>query len=230
PGAPVGDHLPTGEGSEWVRSVMVKARDLLAGHEVNVVRSDLGENPATDIWLWGQGRPSKLERFDSRYGVSAVLIAAVDLIRGIARTAGIDVIDVPGATGYLDTDYHAKGAAAVRALDLHDVVIVHVEAPDEAGHLGDVAEKIAAIERFDEHVAGPVLDKLRTFDRWRMLVVPDHPTPVQRKIHTATPPPFCMAGHAIQSVLQKPFNEDNARLSNLIINPGYELMEYFLKV
>ena len=208
---------------------MDRARDVLAEHEVNQVRRDLGENPATDIWLWGQGRPTKLESFKSRFGVSGALIGAVDLIRGIAKSAGMKVLDVPGATGYLDTDYVAKGSAAVEALEAFDLVMVHVEAPDEAGHLGDADAKITAIEQIDEHVVGPVLEKIRTFDKWRILVSPDHPTPVGSKVHTATPPPFCMAGHALHSVLQKPFSEANAAKSDLYIDPGYDLMEYFLR-
>ncbi len=229
PGKPVAKHLPAGRGADWVKRVMEKARDVLAEHEVNLVRRDLGENPATDIWLWGQGRPTKLKSFKSRYGVSGALIGAVDLIRGIAHSAGMEVLNVPGATGYLDTDYAAKGAAAVDALDAFDLVMVHVEAPDEAGHLGDADAKITALEQIDEHVVGPVLEKIRTFDKWRILVAPDHPTPVGSKVHTATPPPFCMAGHALQSVLQKPFSEANAAQSDLYIDPGYDLMEYFLR-
>jgi 2,3-bisphosphoglycerate-independent phosphoglycerate mutase len=229
PSQPVADHPPTGPGSDWVKNVMEKAHAMLADHDVNAVRRDLGENPATDIWLWGQGRPTNLESLESRYGVRGVLIAAVDLIRGIAKCAKMEVPDIPGATGYLDTDYEAKGAAAVAALDSFDLVFVHVEAPDEAGHLGDVDKKITAIERVDQHVVGPVLERIRTFEEWRILVVPDHPTPVERKIHTADPPPFCMAGSAIQSVLNRPFTEANAASGNLIIDPGHELMEYFLK-
>ena len=229
PSQAVKKHLPKGPGAEWVRSVMERAHAILAEHEVNIVRRDLEENPATDIWLWGQGRPRTLDSFESRFGVRSALIAAVDLIRGIAKTVGMEVLDVAGATGYLDTDYAAKGAAAVEALDSFDLVMVHVEAPDEAGHLGDVAEKVKAIEQIDEHVVGPALEKLRGYDKWRILVVPDHPTPVKRKIHTADPPPFCMAGHAIHTVLNRPFSESSAATSDLRIDPGHELMEYFLR-
>ncbi|MHC4698669.1 MAG: cofactor-independent phosphoglycerate mutase [Planctomycetota bacterium] len=229
PSQAVKKHLPKGPGAEWVRSVMERAHAILAEHEVNVVRRDLEENPATDIWLWGQGRPRTLDSFESRFGVRSALIGAVDLIRGIAKTVDMKVLDVAGATGYLDTDYAAKGAAALEALDSFDLVMVHVEAPDEAGHLGDVAEKVKAIEQIDEHVVGPALEKLRGYDKWRILVVPDHPTPVKRKIHTADPPPFCMAGHAIHTVLNRPFSESSAATSDLRIDPGHELMEYFLR-
>jgi len=229
PGKPVADRLPTGPGADWVAGIMEEARALLETHEVNEVRRDLGENPATNIWLWGQGRPMALESFQDRYGVSGVLIAAVDLIRGIARSAGMKVLDVPGATGYLDTDYAAKGAAALAALDTADLVIVHVEAPDEAGHQGNADAKVTAIERIDEHIVGPLLEKLRQYDAWKILVAPDHPTPVETRIHSATPPPFCMAGHSIQTVLNRPFSEATARTSDLQIDPGHELMEFFLR-
>lgn len=229
PNAKIEKHLPTGPGSDWTIDIMRRARAILADHEINAVRRDLGENSATDIWLWGQGRPRALTDFKTKFGLRVAVIAAVDLIRGIARSAGMSLIDVEGATGYLDTNYEGKGQAAVEALDHYDVVVVHVESPDEAGHLGDVAEKIAAIEKIDKHVVGPVLEKLREFDRWRILVAPDHPTPVERRIHTDTPPPFCMAGHAISTVLNRSFNEKWANDSDLVIDPGHELMEFFLR-
>ena len=229
PGQPVSKHLPRGRGADWVCGIMDRARALLLDHDVNAVRRDLGENPATDIWLWGQGKPTRLAKFEDRHHVSGALIAAVDVIRGIAVGAGLDVLEVPGATGYLDTDYAAKGAAAVEALDRYDLVIVHVEAPDEAGHLGDAHEKVKAIERVDAHVVGPILKKLRTFDAWKILVAPDHPTPVEKKIHTRAPPPFCIAGTSVQCVMQKPYSEEFGRRSDLHIDPGHELMEYFLR-
>jgi 2,3-bisphosphoglycerate-independent phosphoglycerate mutase len=129
----------------------------------------------------------------------------------------------------LDTNYPGKGAAAVAALDDFDLVLVHVEAPDEAGHLGDAEAKVQAIERIDEHIVGPVLEKLRTFDEWRILVAPDHPTPVGKRVHTDDPPPFCMAGHRVHNVLKHPFSEAHAAESNLTIDLGHELMEYFLR-
>jgi 2,3-bisphosphoglycerate-independent phosphoglycerate mutase len=229
PNRKVAEYLPRGTGAEWVISVMDKARAILAGHDVNLVRRDLGENPATDIWLWGQGRARPIEPFEKRYRVRGAVVAAVDLIRGIAKTVGMDVLDVEGATGFLDTNYAGKGAAAVAALDTYDLVIVHIEAPDEAGHLGDADAKVQAIERIDEFVVGPLLEKLRTFDEWRILVAPDHPTPVGKRVHTDAPPPFCMAGHRVHAVLKRPFCESAAASSDLTIDLGHELMEYFLR-
>ncbi len=229
PNRPVGEYLPRGTGSEWVCNIMNRARAILADHAVNHVRRDLGENPATDIWLWGQGRAKAVEPFEKRYRVRGAAIAAVDLIRGIARTVGMDVIDVEGATGFLDTNYAGKGDAAVGALDDYDLVVVHIEAPDEAGHLGNADEKVRAIERIDEHVVGPLLEKLQSFTEWRILVAPDHPTPVAKRVHTDAPPPFCMAGTRVHTVLKKPFSEAAAAGSDLEIELGHELMEYFLR-
>jgi 2,3-bisphosphoglycerate-independent phosphoglycerate mutase len=229
PHQPVEAHLPRGPGGERLRAVMERAHQVLVEHEVNLVRRDLGENPATDVWLWGQGRSRPLEPFAKRFGVSGCVIAAVDLIRGLARCVGLDLVDVPTATGYLDTDYAAKGQAAVAALDWLDLVIVHVEAPDEAGHQGDLRAKMTAIERIDEHVVRPVLDKLRTFDAWKILIAPDHPTPVARRVHSDAPPPFCLAGSGVPKVLGRPFSERAAAEGNLHIEHGHELMEYFLR-
>jgi len=229
PDKPVSAYLPRGPGSDWVKSVMERARSILADHDVNLVRRDLAENPATDIWLWGHGKRKRLQPFAERFGVSAAVIAAVDLTRGIARTLGMELLDVPGATGYLDTNYVGKGSAAVEALDTFDLAVVHIEAPDEAGHLGDVHAKVEAIERIDEHIVGPLLSALRSHDQWRIMIAPDHPTPVAQRVHTSVPPPFCLAGHSVPTVLSRPFSERAAAESDLQVDPGHELMEYFLK-
>jgi len=229
PGEPVGKYLPQGKDADEIRRLMMRSREILAAHDVNQVRRELGENPATSIWLWGQGPMPKLDRFKDRFGVRGVGIGAVDLFRGVAVCAGWALVDVPGATGFIDTNYAGKGRAAVATLDEYDLVAVHVEAPDEAGHMGDCAEKVKAIEQIDEHIVGPVLSKLRTFEAWRILIAPDHPTPVGHRTHTAEPPPFCMAGTDVQGIYQEAYNERNAAESDLHVDPGHELMEYFLK-
>lgn len=230
PDQPVAGYLPRGRDADRVRAVMDKARSLLIKHEVNTVRRDLGENPATDIWLWGQGRLRPLGTLADRYGLTGAAIAAVDLIRGITRLMGFSQIEVPGATGYLDTDYAAKGAAAVRALDEFDLVCVHIEAPDEAGHLGDIAEKMRALEQVDAHVVRPILEKLRTFSAWRVLVAPDHPTPVATRTHSADPPPFCIAGQGISPNGAKHFCEAAATLTGWRVSPGHELFPAFVQL
>ena len=230
PGEPVAEYLPQGKGAKKIREIMERGSKIAAEHEVNQVRRDLRELPATGIWLWGQGRVPIMQRFRHRFGVRGAVIAAVDLIRGLGKLLGWPLIDVPGATGYLDTDYAAKGRAAVKALDEYDLVTVHIEAPDEAGHMGDAAAKVEAIEKVDELIVGPVLEKLRTFGQWRILVAPDHPTPIAKKTHTGTPVPFAMAGSGVpHGVGPLRFTEQDAAASDLHIEKGHELMEYFLR-
>jgi 2,3-bisphosphoglycerate-independent phosphoglycerate mutase len=162
---------------------------ILAGHPLNAARVRDGNPPANAIWPWSGGKKPVLPAFRRKFGIDGGMIAAVDLLNGIARYAGLEVIRVPGATGYLDTDYHAKGKYAIAALERLDFMYVHVEAIDEAGHLGSIEEKVKAIERFDEMV-GIVLEG---FDGI-VAVLPDHPTPIEEKTHTADPVPFAVRG------------------------------------
>ena len=224
-------HMPRGPGSEVLCQLIERSWALFPQHEINTVRRDLGENPASSIWLWGQGTMPQLESFQSRYGKTAAAITAVDLVRGIATLIGWPCIDVPGATGYLDTNYAGKGAAAVAAVDDVDLVVVHVEAPDEAAHAADAEGKVRAIEQIDEHIVAPLLERLkREGDQWRILVLPDHLTPCTTRDHTHGPVPFAMAGKDVASVLADPFTERSAAGSDLHIARGCELMEYFLSV
>ncbi|HKQ49098.1 MAG TPA: cofactor-independent phosphoglycerate mutase [Phycisphaerae bacterium] len=230
PGEAVSEYLPKGKAAERIRRIMEEAEPIVTRHDVNQVRKDLGELPATAIWLWGQGLVPIMRRFRQRFGVRGAAIAAVDLIRGLAKLLGWTLIDVPGATGYLDTDYAAKGRAAVAALDEYDLVAVHIEAPDEAGHMGDAAAKVTALEQIDQHIVEPILEKLRGFPDWRILIAPDHPTPVNKRTHTGDAPPFCMAGSDVERgpAPAERFCEHSARQSGLHIEEGHELMEYFL--
>lgn len=227
PNQPVAAHLPRGNGQERARAIMARAAELLNDHAVNRARKSAGREPVTGIWLWGQGRPTQLEPFERRFGVRGAAITAVDIIRGLAVLAGMKLIEVPGATGYIDTNYRGKGEAAVRALDEYDLVVVHVEAPDEAGHLGKADEKVQALERVDEFIVGPLLDALRRHEGWRVLVAPDHPTPVSTTAHDATPPPFCFAGSGVAAVEQRPFSEADARAGGWLLEPGWRLMTRF---
>jgi 2,3-bisphosphoglycerate-independent phosphoglycerate mutase len=167
-----------------------------------------------------------LQSLEARFGLKGAVITAVDIIRGIARGMGMDLIPVAGVTGYIDTDYEAKGRAAVRALDDYDVVVVHVEAPDEAAHQGLAEEKAKALERIDQAVVGPVLAALRARGDYRILVAPDHATLVRTKGHDATPPPFCYAGTGVGPGSGRPFTE-RAAAEGILLDPGHALLEAF---
>jgi 2,3-bisphosphoglycerate-independent phosphoglycerate mutase len=229
PNHPVADHQPRGRGEQRARAVMDRARQMLRDHAVNRTRQTAGRDPVTDIWLWGQGQPRNLPLFAERFGVRGAVITGVDILRGLAVMMGMNLIEVPGATGYIDTNYAGKGEAAVRALAEHDLIAVHVEAADEAGHLGNAAEKVKALERIDELIVGPLLAALCRHDEWRMLVAPDHPTPVTTTAHDATPPPFCFAGTGVPAGGNGAFSEREAVAAGLFIDPGHRLMEQFIR-
>ncbi len=221
--------LPRGKGADILVDMMARSQQFFADHDVNKVRIDLGENQVSSIWLWGQGKRAQMELFRKRYGLKGVAITAVDLVRGLAKLIGFDLIEVPGATGFVDTNYEGKAAAAIEALDKYDVVFVHIEGPDEASHNSNAELKKSAIEQIDKYIVGPVLEKLRTYDNWRILVMPDHPTPVRTGGHSDEPVPFAMAGTGVAGIIHKKFSETNAAESGFRINNGFELMEYFLK-
>ncbi len=228
PNQPVAEHRPKGPGADRVEAIMARAQAMIADHAVNRVRRDAGRDPVTGIWLWGQGRPTLLPTFHDRYGCRGAVITGVDIIRGIATCMGMEMIEVPGATGYIDTDYVGKGVAAVKALEDYDMVVAHVEAPDEAGHLGDANEKVLALERVDEHVVGPLLEAVREYDDWRILIAPDHPTPVTTRAHSSVPPPWCYAGSDVDSASGRVFCEKEAEASGLLVDPGHTLMDEFM--
>ncbi|MFA5090394.1 MAG: cofactor-independent phosphoglycerate mutase [Candidatus Omnitrophota bacterium] len=221
--------LPKGKGSELLTSLMEKSRHLLEAHEINQVRIDLKENPANMIWLWGQGLKPSMPAFSEKYGVSGSVISAVDLIKGVGRIIGLEVINVPGATGYYDTDYAGKSRAAIASLKKSDFVFLHVEAPDEAGHNADLREKITAIERIDQLVLGPILEAMKGSDEFRILVLPDHATPISVRTHVSVPVLFGIYGKGIEKGGFSGYNEKEAQKSDLYFERGHELMGYFIK-
>ena len=223
------ENLPKGNNAETIIKLMQNSRKILEAHEINQIRIDLKENPANMIWLWGQGRKPVLPKFMEKYGLSGSVISAVDLIKGLGRILGLSVINVPGATGYYDTDYEGKAKAALRSLEEKDFVFVHVEAPDEAGHNGDLREKIAAIERFDQLVVGTILKVCKRKKNFRILVLPDHATPVSLKTHTADIVCFGIYGKDIIAGGFLNYSEKQAEKSDLYFENGHELMEYFIK-
>jgi 2,3-bisphosphoglycerate-independent phosphoglycerate mutase len=230
PGEPVEKWVPTGTGSDMLWRIMDVSQKLFANHPVNVARRQHGQNEATQVWLWGQGHAPAMPPFADRFGVkSGCMITGVDLLRGLAALLGWDVREVDGMTSFHDTDYAGQGAATAAALDDYDLVLSHVEAPDEASHQADWKTKVAAIEAIDEHVVGPTLAKLKTFPEWRLIVLPDHPTNIGTRKHGYAPSPFAMAGTGVRAVGGRPYSEADAAAGGLRLEKGHELMEYFLR-
>jgi 2,3-bisphosphoglycerate-independent phosphoglycerate mutase len=223
------EDFPRGPGSDVLVSLMEKSVDLFKDHPVNVVRQGYGKLPATNIWLWGLGRAPTLERFDLAYGVHGAMITAVDLLRGLATLVGWKRIEVAGATGYTDTDYAAKGRAAIEALNDVDLICVHIEAPDEASHEGDVQGKVKAIEEIDRHVVAPLVEALKARGDYRVMISPDHPTFVRTKTHTHGDVPVAMAGTGIAPDQFTSYGDTNAAQSSLAFDEGWRAMEWFIK-
>jgi 2,3-bisphosphoglycerate-independent phosphoglycerate mutase len=230
PEEPIANNLPTGEGSEILRRIMEQSAQFFADHEVNRARRAAGRNPATQVWLWGQGHAPAMPKFKEKFGVNTgCMITGVDLLRGLATLLGWDVHEVEGMTSFHDTKYAGQGRDTAEMLDKYDLVFSHIEAPDEASHQADWKTKIDAIEHIDKFVVGPVLDKLKDFKEWRILVMPDHPTNIATRKHGNTPTLFAMAGSDVQPVGASGYNEKNAAASKLFIEKGHELMGYFLR-
>lgn len=229
-GAKLSNILPKGKNADPLNRIIAQSAQFFEHHPINKVRKDLGENPVSSVWFWGQGQKASMEKFEKKYGLKGAAITAVDLVRGLAKLVGFDLISVPGATGYLDTNFAGKGEAAIEALDKYDIVLVHIEAPDEAGHGGNPNQKREAIEHIDKFIVGPVYEAIQTYESYRILVMPDHPTPVEERCHIGEPVPFAMSGNGIKGILGKPFCERNSFESGFEVRNGPDLMEYFLKV
>ncbi|MBU1999150.1 MAG: cofactor-independent phosphoglycerate mutase [Candidatus Omnitrophica bacterium] len=222
--------LPKGKNSDTINALMQESRKVLEHHEINQVRIDLNENPANMIWLWGQGRQPSMPSFSEKYGLNGSVISAVDLIKGLGKIIGLKVLNVPGATGYYDTDYEGKAKAGIHSLKKNDFVFLHVEAPDEAGHNGDLREKITAIERFDQLVVGKILEAFKNKKNFRILVLPDHPTPISLKTHTRDPVCFGIFGKDIIGRAFLNYSEKEAEKSDLYFLDGHQLMNYFINL
>ncbi|GJQ58702.1 MAG: cofactor-independent phosphoglycerate mutase [Candidatus Scalindua sp. AMX11] len=228
-GQSIESNLPRGNGEELLIDLMMKSYEILSDHSVNRVRRGLNQKPANMIWLWGQGKRPTLPFFKEIYHLSGAVITGVDLLKGLGVILGWEIIDVPGATGYLDTDYDAKARYAIEAFNTHDLVLIHVEAPDEAGHEGNIGEKIRAIENIDSKIVGPLHTALKKFGNFRMLILPDHYTPIQERTHTREPVPFAMYGADFHEKSTLAFSESNAALTNLEIHKGHTLMRHFIE-
>jgi len=220
------DKMPKGDGADELIHLMNSAQMLLSNHPVNVQRTRDGKTPANSIWLWGHGKAPQMETYQEKFGLSGAVISAVDLIKGIGIYAGLEIIDVPGATGYIDTNYQGKAQAALDALQRHDFVYLHVEAPDEAGHSGDLEEKIRAIELFDELVVGTIINQAEQLGDFRMLVLPDHPTPVELRTHTPDPVPYILyaSDGSLAGSGERCYNEKAAKQSGVYVQEGHQLL------
>lgn len=227
---PIRDYLPRGQDSELLTELMEATRPVLASHPVNDKRIADGKRPANMIWLWGQGPAPRMPTFQDRFGIRGAMISAVDLLKGIGTYAGLEVIDVPGATGDIDTNYAGKVQAALGALKHLDFVYLHIEAPDEAGHGGDVEQKVLAIELFDKNIVGPVIRGLKASgDDWRVLLLPDHATPISLRTHTREPVPFAMMGTGIGPDGVKSFDEEAAMRGGCGLVEGAVLLDMLLR-
>lgn len=223
-GRPILDFLPTGEGAERLNHLMIESRAVLAEHPINRRRVEQGERPATQIWLWGQGRRPKIQPYREKFGIpQGTVVSAVDLVKGIGILCGLSAPEIPGATGWLDTNCENKVAAALLGLGHSDFAYVHLEAPDEAGHQGDVQKKVAAIEMFDQRIVGPMLRGLEKFGAYRVLIAPDHPTPISIKTHASDPVPFIYFDSEKHQRPQahRRYTEKDAATTGLVIEEGF---------
>ena len=228
PGRQIDEFLPAGPGSDLLRKLMSESEAVLREHPVNTKRRSGGNTPATTIWLfWGSAGLPDMPAFERVYGLKAAMTSGVDLLRGLARMLGMEILDIEGVTDGLDNNYTAQAGGALKALDDHDLVVVHVEAPDEAAHVGSIDDKVAAIESIDRDVLGQFIS--RKADGLRMLVMPDHPTPVPVQTHTAEPVPFMLWGAGFSTNGAKRFTEAEAKNTGLFIDPGYNIMGRLLE-
>jgi 2,3-bisphosphoglycerate-independent phosphoglycerate mutase len=213
-GSKVKDILPTGPGAEMILDIQERAKNILEDHPVNQKRKEKGKPPINGVWLWGTGRAIEMPTFKEMHNLSGAVVTGVDLVRGLAKLLDMEIVEVEGATGYVDTNFEGKADAVIEVLDNVDFVFLHVEAPDEAGHEGDLDLKIKAIEDFDKRTVGPVLSGLTKFDDYKVIVLPDHETPVQERGHRGNPVPFAIASK--KSLKEKgpgkvKFDENHAR-------------------
>ena len=226
----VGDHLPKGEGSEFITEMMKKSYEILNNHPVNQARREKGLNPANTLWIWGQGKKPSLSSFENKYHIKGTAISAVDLIKGIAICAGLNSVDVEGATGTLHTNYDGKAQAAIEEFkNGQDFVYMHLEGPDECSHQGDMPGKIECLELIDQKVLKPVLDYLEASgDDYRVLIVPDHRTPIVLRTHSSEPVPFVIYDSTmdIEADVTRMFNEKAAEDKIYFAN-GYEMADFF---
>ena len=228
PDKPIADLLPQGPGSEILRDLMVRSEEVLREHPVNAARKARGEIPATMVWLfWGSGKLSDMPAFQQVYGLDAAMTSGVDLLKGLARIMGMAVLDIAGVTDGQDNDYVAQGAGAIKALEEHDMVVIHIEAPDEAAHDRAIDDKVEAIQRIDREV----VSRLRAWrGDIRLLIMPDHPTPIEVQTHVDDPVPFLLWGKGFTANRAKRFTEAEAKSTGFFLEEGYKIMGRLLEI
>ena len=224
------DYLPKGAQAEVLQNLMEKSYAFLTEHPINLDRVARGLNPANSIWLWGQGKKPALANFYEKFGLTGSVISAVDLVKGLGLCAGLDVVEVEGVTGNIHTNFKGKALAAIEELKKgKDFIYLHVEAPDEAGHQGDLDTKIKAIEELDEKVVAVLLDGLKDFAEYRLLILPDHPTPISLKTHTSDPVPYLLYDSRVELKQEvHGYDESSAAAFGLKFTDGYKLLDFFL--
>ena len=228
PGQPVAGYLPHGGGSELLREIMTASERVLKDHPVNLARIQRGQLPATSVWLfWGCGPLPEMPSFQDRYGLKTAITSGVDLLRGLGRMQGMDVLDIPGVTDNVDNDYRGQMAGALAALDEYDLVVVHVEAPDESAHSGDAAAKVRSIEDIDREMVSQLREYKK--DKIRALIMPDHPTPLETRTHAAEPVPYMIWGSGVRTSGARRFTEAEARGTGVVVNEAHYLMSLVVR-
>lgn len=225
----IGQYLSTSPNAKPLIELMKKSVDILKDHPVNLRRIKEGKRPATSIWLWGEGTKPQMVGFYDKFAVKAGIVSAVDLIKGIGKLARCEVAEVEGATGYIDTNFEGKADAACKLLKTNDLVYVHIEAPDECGHRGEADNKIKAIELIDKKVLGPVLDEIKKYGEYRVLIMPDHPTPLITKTHARDPVPFLIYDSRKNENGVEKFTEESAANTGIYYDRGFDIMKVLLE-
>ena len=230
-GRPVADFIPTHENATKLYNMMKKSYELLKDHPLNTARTAKGLRPANSIWLWGEGVRAELDNFEEKYGLKGSMISAVDLLKGIGKFSGMNVVEVEGATGYIDTNFKGKADAALKELAKgQDFVYIHVEAPDECGHRNEIENKVKSLEIIDEIILGTILPELEKYDDFKLLICPDHATPLSLKTHTNDPVPFMIYKKSLLADGEDVFTEKTAAKTGLFIEHGPSMMKRFIEL
>ena len=229
-GKKIAKYIPTAENARPLLEMMKKSCELLANHPINIERVKKGLNPANAVWFWGEGVRKPLASFKDKFGLNASMISAVDLLKGIGKFSGMNVVNVEGATGYLDTNFEGKAEAAAKEFAAgSDFVYVHIEAPDECGHRHEIQNKVKAIELIDQKVLAPLIEALKAYGEYRIMILPDHPTPLALRTHTNDPVPYLIYDSRVRKNGVDCFCEETAKQTGIYVPTGHTLIDKFIK-